>query len=156
MAMALEDVAAGVVDSALGPWALVVGAGAFAVAFATRPARPVSRIVTGGVVAMDATGRISPRRWMAALRQGLNNLVDEARREYEAERQRPPLTPELAADVVAAAAPAPATNGERVLVASEAAATSADAAADAQAEVNRKRDARGRFIRRSPNGTATA
>jgi hypothetical protein len=147
MAMALEELATGVVESAVGPWALVLAAGAVAVACATRSARPVNRMLTGGVVAADASGRVNPRQWLRSIRQGVRNLVDEARSEYEAGQLQPPVTAELAADRIADAAQA---RSGQVLVAD--AATSRPA----ELEASRRRDVRGRFVPRSPNGPARA
>src|SRR5689334_18096444 len=101
MALAFEEIAAGVAETAVGPWALVLGAGAIAVAFAASSARPISRMVTTGVLAVDSTRRPDPRAWLRSVRQSVRGLVDEARAEYEAERDAPALTPDRAADVVA-------------------------------------------------------
>ena len=148
MAMALEEIAAGVVESAVGPWALVVGAGAVAVAFAARSTRPLSRVMTTGVVTADASGRIDPRQWLRSIRQGVRGLVDEARAEYEAGRHRPVLTAETAAEIVAGKARSARPNGGAVLIATE------PSDQPAVLDAGRRRDARGRFVPRSPNGAA--
>jgi hypothetical protein len=150
MAIALEEIAAGVVESAVGPWALLFGAGAVAVAFAAGSTRPLSRMVTASVIAVDASGRVDPRQWFRSLRGGVRSLVNEAWAEYEAGRRRPGLSPDGAADIVADAAPSSWPAGGGLLLATEASFDS-DVADSAK-----RRDARGRFVPRSPNGAAQA
>jgi hypothetical protein len=149
MAIALEEIAGGVVESAVGPWALVLGAGAVALAFAAGSVRPLSRMVAAGVVAADASGLVDPRQWLRSFRRGVRGLVDEARAEYEARRHASSSTPDLAADVLSEAARLARSSGGLLL------ATGVPADAEDQ-ESGRRRDARGRFTSRSPNGTALA
>jgi len=152
MAVAFEEIAAGVVDTALGPWALVLSAGAVAVALASRSARPVGRMVSQGVVSAGAANKVDPRHWLTSAGRGMRNLVAEARAEYEAKRKQSPLTVEQAVDVVARASRPSVTLDRRVLVT---AAPDAGAGVDHE-EIARRRDSRGRFVRQSPNGTAPA
>ncbi len=150
MAIALEEITAGVVEGAVGPWALLLGAGAVAVAFAAGSARPVSRMVTAGVVAVDASGRVDPRQWLRSFRSGVRGLVDEARAEYEAGRHRRSSTPDLAADIMADAARSGQSSAGGLLLATDAPTGTDDP------DPARRRDARGRFSSRSPNGPAQA
>jgi hypothetical protein len=150
MAIAFEEIAAGVVETAVGPWALVLGAGAIAVAFAAGSARPISRMVTTGVVAIDSAGRADPRAWLRSVRRSVRGLVDEARAEYEAGRDVPALTPDQAADLVAQSGRARRPRRGAVLLATEMSGETDET------DATRRRDTRGRFSPRSPNGTAQA
>lgn len=145
MAISLEELTVGLAEGMVGSLAFALGAGAVAVALA---ARPVGRIVTNGVSSFDSEVAGRPRRWIGSLGRGWRDLIDEARTEYEADRRSGSSShPEAAivnhtvdgstTAVHAAGAGGPHEPGEA-------------------AEVARKRDARGRFQRRSPNGAAPA
>jgi hypothetical protein len=150
MAIALEEIAAGVVDSTVGPWAFALGAGAVAVAFATGSTRPLSRMMAGSVVAADAAGKITPRQWLVSLGREVRRLVDEARAEYEADRHPLLPTPQTAAGIVVGASRRSMSESEHALTVTDAGTSLSDL------DAGHRRDTRGRFSRRSPNGTGSA
>jgi hypothetical protein len=145
MAISLEELTVGLAEGMVGSLAFALGAGAVAVALA---ARPVGRIVTTGVSSLDSEVAGRPRRWIGSLGRGWRDLIDEARAEYEADRRSgsssDPEAVIVNRTVDGSTAAVQAARGEASHESVEA------------AEVTRKRDARGRFQRRSPNGAAPA
>ena len=148
MAISIEELALSLGEGAVGPLAVALGAGAVVVALASRTTQPVRRVLTNGVATLRRRDPISPRRWIDSLGRGWRDLVDEARAEYEADRRDAPV------------------NGRRVATTRRRARTRTrvpavavrNGAAESSGTVDgpRKRDARGRFQRRSPNGAAQA
>jgi hypothetical protein len=157
MAISIEELAAGALDASVGPWTLAVGASALAVALAAGSARPIQRIAATSVVSVERLGQASLTGWLGAARRGWTSLVDEARAEYEAGRQ-PSVRPEASAMVVASASGVVPERGR--IVVPEASANDAPAVSAKhivtpphdESAASRKRDRRGRFVRRATNG----
>jgi lysozyme family protein len=87
MAMSLEELTAGVVESVGAPWAVALGAGAVAMWLVRRAGR-----VPDGRVDGVAKQTVAQSSWLDSLRRGWHSLVDEARSEYEATRSGTPVS----------------------------------------------------------------
>ncbi len=148
MAISLEELAVGALEGSVGPWTLAVGASALAVALAAGSARPLRRIAATTVHAAERNGQIRLADWYGAARRGWHGLVAEARAEYEAGR-RPGTILVTAAPTPDPVVPLTTVSGT-VLMTTEPRDEAATHDADAGPHV---RDRRGRFVRRSVNGT---
>lgn len=89
MAIALEEVAAGMAEGSVGPLAVALGAGAVAILVASRLARPATKAaIAGGMSAAESGRAFAAARtgWLDSVRDRWRGLVAEARDEYEAGR----------------------------------------------------------------------
>ena len=86
MAIPVEELAAGVVESMAGPWGVVVGLGALGMLALSRGRSASSRAGTASLEASPAPAARPGR--LGRLRADWRSLVDEARREHAAGKAR--------------------------------------------------------------------
>lgn len=153
MAVSLDELTAGVLESSLGPWAVVVGAGTLAVALGLRTSRPPERMTTCGLLAVGRAEHLRPRRWLDRLTAGWRALVAEARAEYLAERAAPATAVRQTTAGPVGGAPPTAVAGASLPDAPSPLVTAIPRATAVPDSASRRRDERGRFIPRSTNGT---